>query len=125
MNRYARWVMSIAVITFFIAACAGGLFAQTAPKEAPPSYVADPAVYKLLGENDQFRVIMVTKPVGSRDKWHSHLPNTVYAITDCNQRVYTPDGKTRESTRKRAASTFNPRSRRTLPKISVKRYANS
>jgi len=106
MNRDTRWVLSIAVITFFIVGCVGGAFAQAAPKEAPPSYVADPAVYKLLGENDQFLVIMVTKPVGNRDKWHSHLPNTVYQLTDCHQRIYWPDGKTTESTRKAGTVLF-------------------
>jgi hypothetical protein len=70
-----------------------------ASNNAPPSYVADPAVYKLVSENEQFRVVMVTKPAGNRDAWHSHLPNAVYNITDCQQRIYTPDGQTRESNR--------------------------
>jgi hypothetical protein len=75
----------------------GGAFAQAAPKEAPPSYVADPAVYKLVEENNLFRVIMVTKPAGSRDAWHSHLPNN-----------YTPDGKHTESTRKAGSVLLQP-----------------
>ncbi len=105
MNRYVRWVLPVAVIAFFIPACAGALFAQAAPKDAPPSYVADPAVYKLITENDQFRVIIAKKPVGHRDAWHSHLPNVVYDLTDCDHRIYTPDGKTMENTAK-AGSTF-------------------
>jgi hypothetical protein len=101
-------MLSIAVITFFIVTCVGGAFAQAAPKEAPPSYVADPAVYKLVEENNLFRVIMVTKPAGSRDAWHSHLPNTVYNFTDCHQRNYTPDGKHTESTRKAGSVLLQP-----------------
>ncbi len=67
--------------------------------------MADSAVYKLVSENDQFRVIMATKAVGQRDAWHSHLPNTVYDLTDCQHRIYTPDGKTIENTAK-AGSVF-------------------
>jgi ketosteroid isomerase-like protein len=64
--------------------------------KAPPSYVAAPAVYKLIGENDQFRVIKGKWAPGQRDAWHSHLPLTAYALTDCSTRMYTPDGKTTE-----------------------------
>jgi hypothetical protein len=69
--------------------------AQTS-NNVPPSYVADPAVYTLIIENDQFRVIIAKKPVGHRDAWHSHLPAAVYDLTDCDHRIYTPDGKTIE-----------------------------
>jgi hypothetical protein len=67
-----------------------------ASNNAPPSYVADPAVYKVIDENDQFLVISAKRPVGHRDAWHSHLALTWYNLTDCPSRVYTPDGKTVE-----------------------------
>jgi len=78
------------------------------PQNAPPSYVADPAVYKLVGENDQFRIIMSTKAVGQRDAWHSHFANTVYAMTDCHLRTYTPDGQSRESNRSAGSAYLQP-----------------
>ena len=37
-----------------------------------PSYKASPDVYKLISENDQFRVIQATWKPGQRDAWHSH-----------------------------------------------------
>ncbi len=74
-----------------------------APQNAPPSYVANPANYKVIGENDQFRVILEKKPVGVRDPWHSHLDSAVYNLTDCHQVIYLPDGTTREVTREKGS----------------------
>jgi hypothetical protein len=74
-----------------------------AQQNAPPSYVANPANYKVIGENDLFRVILEKKPVGVRDPWHSHLDSAVYNLTDCHQMVYLPDGTTREVTREKGS----------------------
>jgi hypothetical protein len=74
-----------------------------ASNNAPPSYVANPANYKVIGENDLFRVILEKKPVGVRDPWHSHLDSAVYLLTDCHQRTYMPDGTTRETTREKGS----------------------
>ena len=77
-------------------------------QNAPPSYVAAPDVYKLLGENDQFRVILSTWKPGQRDAWHSHLgPATVYRLADCKWRIHTPDGKVQERSGKRGEVSFN------------------
>jgi len=107
MNRYVRCAFVTAVITFFIAACVGSGFAQGAPQKAPPSYVADPAVYKLIAENDQYVVVMAKRPVGHKDVWHSHLAQqATYMLTDCRSRAYTPDGKTAEVIQKKGTVTF-------------------
>src|SRR5574340_1127405 len=63
---------------------AGGLvtsFAVSA-QDAPLSYKASPDVYKLLAENDQFRVILQTSKPGQRDQWHSHSALAGYRLTD-------------------------------------------
>ncbi|HEY6821118.1 MAG TPA: hypothetical protein VI321_03800 [Burkholderiales bacterium] len=66
-------------------------------------------MYKLLGENDLFRVIQVTRKPGQRDAWHSHAgPLTVYGLTDCKTRLYTPDGKSVERDAKKGAVSFTP-----------------
>ena len=70
---------------------------------APAAYIANPTNYKLLGENDLFLVILETKPVGVRDVWHSHMAGAVYYLTDCHQRVYMPDGTSREATREKGS----------------------
>lgn len=81
--------------TLWLAASACGALAQRAPANAPLSYVADPKVYHLISENDQFRVVEVTRPAGYRDASHSHGKATVvYNLADCQTRLYTPDGKT-------------------------------
>jgi hypothetical protein len=72
-------------------------FAQT----APPTYQGDPDVYKVIFEDQNFRVIAATRKKGVHDKEHGHpLPSVVYNITDCTTKTYTPDGKTSEIIRK-------------------------
>jgi len=80
--------------------------AQSSP---PPSYVAEPDVYKLLSENDQFRVILATWAPGKRDAWHSHAGAlTAYTLTACKARFYTPDGKSIDRETPSGVATFSP-----------------
>ena len=75
----------------------------------PPSYKASPDVYKLVSENDQFRVILATWKPGQRDAWHSHAGSLVaYPLTDCKSRFHTPDGKSVDRDGKRGVVAFNP-----------------
>lgn len=77
--------------TFGLVGMAGSAHAQN----APPSYQADPTVYKVIFEDQNFRVISVDRPAGYHDKGHSHLkPGIVYFVTDCSSKVSTPNGKT-------------------------------
>ncbi|MHB8880130.1 MAG: cupin domain-containing protein [Thermodesulfovibrionales bacterium] len=63
-------------------------------QDVAPSYKESPDVYKMISENEHFRVILATWKPGQRDKWHSHAgPSTIYRLTDCNMRAHTPDGK--------------------------------
>ena len=105
VNPKIRHALIAVALVLFASTCIA--FAQGAPKNAPPSYVADPAVYKLIGENEQYVVIMAERPVGHRDVWHSHLPQQVtYMLTDCDNRIYTPDGKTTDSHLKKGSVRF-------------------
>ena len=77
-------------------------------QNAAPSYIAAPDVYKLLSENDQFRVILATWKPGQRDAWHSHAgPSVVYRLTDCSNRAYTPGGQVGGRSGKRGDVAFN------------------
>jgi hypothetical protein len=73
-----------------------GLSVSAALAQNPgPSYEADPQVYKVIYEDNNFRVILADRPAGARDKDHSHpLPSVLYYLTDCTSKQYTPDGKT-------------------------------
>jgi len=76
---------------------------------APPTYQGDPAVYKVIFEDQNFRVIAATWPKGMHDKGHSHpVPSIAYALTDCVIRVHEPDGKTRDITNKAGAAQTVP-----------------
>ena len=67
-------------------------------RAAEPSYKGDPAVYKIIFEDANFRVIESNRPPGVTDKPHSHpLPSIVYNVTDCKTKLTGADGKTRES----------------------------
>jgi quercetin dioxygenase-like cupin family protein len=78
-------------------------------QDVPLSYKASPDVYKLLAENDQFRVILQTSKPGQRDAWHSHAALVTYRLSDCTARLHLPDGKSTEpNLRKRGDVTFLP-----------------
>ena len=80
-----------------VAVSALGGFAAPAPawaQAAPRSFAAAPDVYKVIAENEQYRVIAASWKPGQRDNWHSHgAPVAVYNLTDCTARIHTPDGK--------------------------------
>src|ERR1039458_7726071 len=78
-------------------------------QSAPPTYLADPAVYKVIFEDENFRVIAATWQKGMHDKAHSHpVPSVIYSLTDCVIRVYAPDGKTRDITNKAGTAQAAP-----------------
>ena len=77
-------------------------------QETPLAHKAAPDVYKLLAENDQFRIILQISKPGHRDEWHSHSALAGYRLTDCSARVYTPDGKYVDSVRKRGETFLLP-----------------
>jgi len=74
-----------------------------------PSYKASPDVYKVIFEDANFRVISVNRPKGLHDKPHSHpLPGIIYNVTDCNTKLYDPDGKTRDNNAKAGTASASP-----------------
>ncbi len=78
-------------------------------QDVAPSYKASPDVYKLISENEHFRVIMATWKPGQRDAWHSHAgPLASYRLTDCKATAYSPDGKTQSREAKRGEVLYNP-----------------
>jgi hypothetical protein len=63
-------------------------------QNAPPSYEGDPDVYKVIFEDQNFRVIDSVRKKGVHDKLHSHpVPSILYHVTDCTSLLYGPDGK--------------------------------
>ena len=102
MNRctmLALGTMAMLSMTSFAA------LAQT----APPTYQADPSVYKVIFEDQNFRVIEATWKKGEHDKTHSHpVPSIAYALTDCVIRIHQPDGKTRDITNKAGTAAAIP-----------------
>jgi hypothetical protein len=78
-------------------------------QDAPPTYQGDPDVYKLIYEDQNFRVIEAVRTKGVHDKVHGHpAPSVVYSLTDCTTKIYEPDGKTREAISKAGTVRANP-----------------
>ncbi len=87
---------------------AGGLAAPIAAsaQDAALAHKASPEVYKLLAENDQFRVILQVSKPGQRDQWHSHSALAGYRLTECTSRLHTPDGKVTNSSVRKPGEVF-------------------
>jgi len=70
---------------------------RTALAQAEPrSFKASPEVYKVLAENEQYRIIEATWKPGQRDAWHSHgkvVATYNLSSAGCTFRLHTPDGK--------------------------------
>src|SRR5271166_5907651 len=78
-------------------------------QNAPPTYQGDPDVYKVIFEDQNFRVIASTRKKGVHDKVHSHpLPSVIYNVNDCVTRLYAADGKTVDITSKAGTATPVP-----------------
>jgi hypothetical protein len=78
------------------------LFASAAAAQnALPTYQADPDTYKLIFEDQNYRVISATWKKGATDKPHSHpVPFVAYALDECTLRLHNPDGTTRDISNK-------------------------
>jgi hypothetical protein len=73
----------------------------SAAQTAEPTYKADPDTYKLIHEDDNYRVIEANHKKGVRDKEHGHpVPFVVVNLDDCKIRLYGPDGKSVDSVSK-------------------------
>jgi hypothetical protein len=78
-----------------------GITRALATDDPPRSFVASPDVYKVVGEDEQYRVIEATWKPGQRDKFHSHGATVAsYVLTDCHMRTHLPDGRTLDVDRK-------------------------
>ena len=74
-----------------------------------PTYLADPSVYKIIFEDQNFRVISATWPPDGTDKPHTHpLPSVVYFLTDCTQKLRAADGTERDVNSKAGTSNTVP-----------------
>jgi quercetin dioxygenase-like cupin family protein len=87
------YVASAALLT---ASCLG-VGSQALAQELPRSFVASPDIYKVIAQNDQYKVIAVTWKPGQKDIVHSHPASAVYYLTDCSLRIYAQDGTSREA----------------------------
>jgi hypothetical protein len=108
LQRLGRARARSAGLLVLAATLAGAhLTASSADAKAPFPYDASPEIYKVISENDDFRVILATWPAGFKDNFHNHPVSFVsYFVTDCSRRIYFPDGKTTEGVFKKGQAVF-------------------
>jgi hypothetical protein len=88
-----RDTVALGIVAVVYFACSAVL-----AQNAPPTYQGDPDVYKVIFEDQNFRVIEVLRRKGIHDKTHSHpVPSVVYNVTDCKTKLYAADGKTTDN----------------------------
>lgn len=88
MNR--KWKLVLGSTALAVTSSIGA-FAQS----SPPTYQADPSVYKVIFEDQNFRVILGTWAPGVTDMPHAHpVPSVAYALSDCALQLTSADGKT-------------------------------
>ncbi len=88
MNRIYQFVFAFGTLM-------AAPYAAALAQSSPPTYQADPSVYKLVFEDQNFRVITGTWAPGVADKPHAHpVPSVAYALTDCTLQLTSADGKT-------------------------------
>ena len=91
LSYTSKFVFSLAV-----ALCGWAVALPVSAQGNPRSFVASPDIYKVLAQNEQFKVISVVWRPGQKDVLHSHPANGVYYLTDCSIRVHAPDGTSRD-----------------------------
>lgn len=74
--------------------------ASASAADAPRSHVASPDVYQVVAQDEKTRMVLMTLKPGQRDNWHSHPATASYFLTDCDVRVYTPEGNYSDRFRK-------------------------
>jgi hypothetical protein len=67
--------------------------AQAQAPTVPHALAASPDIYKVIAENDKYRVIEATWQPGQRDKLHSHPDSAVYYPMDCMLRAFGANGE--------------------------------
>jgi hypothetical protein len=76
-------------------------------QNAAPTYQGDPDVYKVIFEDQNFRVIEAVRKKGVHDKLHSHpVASIVYNLTDCTTKLYNAAGKELSENTRKAGEAF-------------------
>jgi len=102
MNRRITLALSTMALLYMASSVA-------VAQNAPPTYQGDPDVYKVIFEDQNYRVIAATRKKGVHDKAHGHpVASVVYFITDCTTKQYASDGKTSEGTVKAGTANAVP-----------------
>ena len=86
MIKYIAPVLAVMAVAFVSPSVAGA-------QDAPPTYAGAPGVYKLILDNEKFRVIRAVWRPGQLDAPHSHpIPSVVLPLTDCVIKVTSAQG---------------------------------
>lgn len=88
LSEKRPYAITAVVVSFILLSVPIGVRAE----DIPLSHEADPDVYRVIAENENFRVIVATWQPGQQDSPHSHPANVAYRLTDCRNRIFKLDG---------------------------------
>lgn len=103
-------VATSSVVALAVLAASTAALAQEKLPEAwkRHAHEASPEVYKLLAENEHFRVMLAKWQPGQSDEWHTHHGDLVnFNLTDCELKGEIPGGKMGQLVRKSGEAGFN------------------
>jgi quercetin dioxygenase-like cupin family protein len=90
---------SAAPLCLLLASIAAGAAGPASAQPVAPGFVASPEIYKVIAENEKFRVVEVTWKPGQKDQFHSHPDNAIYYTTNCSMRSQVPGGAPQQNQR--------------------------
>ena len=86
MVKYIAPFLAVAALAFVSPSIATA-------QDAPPTYAGAPGVYKLILDNEKFRVIRAVWRPGQLDGAHSHpIPSVVLPLSDCTLKLSSAEG---------------------------------
>ena len=110
MHKPSRSVFRARLLGLCVAspmACLAASALAQAPSAPEPSK-ASPDVYKVVAQDAGYRVTEATWAPGQRDAAHAHPVAATYFLSDCQLRMFLPDGTTRDVARKAGFSNVQP-----------------
>jgi beta-alanine degradation protein BauB len=104
MGSSVRRSLAFVAFACLVALVLLGVAATATAQALPRSFTASPDIYKVIAQNEQYKVIEVVWKPGQRDLLHSHPASAVYYLTDCSLRVHRQDGTVMEAKPKGGAA---------------------
>lgn len=93
MQTFTGRFINVTLSTVTLLGATGVALAES----SPPSFIASPEIFKVISENERYRIIEATLNPGQSSELYGAPMRGVYHVTDCALLRHQPDIKPRES----------------------------